>query len=219
MNTKKLRILILLMILTSSVMFYSCSSSSSIVGSWKNPAYSGKKFSKIVVIAVAKNPAVRSTMEKEIVARLKDSKITAVSGTDIIPENIIKWGDDNKVTEESRAMIVERIKQNNIDGGLVIALKDIKDSEHYVPGTVYTPYAGHHSFYNYYYTGYGTVYSPGYVEKTTQVFLQSNLYDISKDELLWSAQSETYNPSSLKELASSYSGNLVSEMLEKGILK
>lgn len=219
MIAKKLMYLTVLLMFLSSMLFYSCSSSSSIVGSWKKPAFNGKKFNKIVVIAVAKNPAVRSTMEKEIVARLKESKITAVSGTDIIPENIIKWSDDNKVTEESRAMIVEKIKQNNIDGGLVIALKDIKDSEHYVPGTVYTPYAGYHSFYNYYYTGYGTVYSPGYVEKTTQVFLLSNLYDVSKDELLWSAQSETYNPASLKELASSYSGTLVREIIEEGIIK
>jgi len=219
MVTKKSRILILMMILISSVIFYSCSSSSSIIGSWKKPAYSGKKFNKVIVLAVGKNIVIRSTMEKEIVSRLKEIKVTAAAGSDIITQEMIEFDKDNKVTEKTKTMVLEKIKENYFDGALIIALKDIKESEHYVPGTVYRPYPGYGTFYNFYYASYGAAYSPGYIEKTTEIFLVSNFYDITTEELLWSAQSETYNPSSLKDLVASYSTVVVNEMAKEGVLK
>jgi hypothetical protein len=219
MKTKKILVLAVMLITLSSLLFYSCTTSSSIVGSWKSPSFGGKKFNKVVILALHKNIATRSVVERAIVSNLKDNKITAVSGSDMIPESMIERDNDNKVTDKSKEAILQKFKDNNCDGILVIALKNIKESERYVPGSAYYPYAGYSSFHGYYYGGYGAMYSPGYVEQITQVFLVSNLYDVDKGELLWSAQSETYNPSSLQDLANSYSYNLVDEIVRERVMR
>jgi hypothetical protein len=45
-------------------------------------------------------------------------------------------------------------------------------------------------------------------------YLESNLYDVSSEQLVWSVQSETINPSSLADFSKSYTKALV-KALEK----
>ncbi len=220
MNSKKIKKLTVLLIPVLLIILYSCSASTSINGSWKKSAYAGKKFNKIMIVAIHKELVVRSIVEKAIVSRFKENKIQSSSGSEVIDFDKLQKGDDGKLTDQSKEYLKTLFKNNNTDGVLVLALKDVKESEHYVPGTVtYTPYMGYYSFYGFYNANYSMMTTPGYYEKTTQVFLVSNLYDAASEELLWSAQSETYNPSTLKEFASSYANGVVTEMLESGVVR
>ncbi len=59
---------------------------------------------------------------------------------------------------------------------------------------------------------YGEVYSPGYTVKVTTISLESNLYDTSSGNLVWSTRSESINPSMTKkyvdELVKLFTGDL-----------
>lgn len=214
-----IKVFVIVLIL-SLITIYACTSATYMEGSWTNPAFGGKKFNKIIVLAIHKDIITRSTMEKNIVSGFKDNKINSVSASDVIDFDKLEKGSDGKLTEKSKEYFMNALKENNVDAGLIIALKDIKDTEHYVPGTTqYIPRSGYSTFYGFYHTSYDVVQSPGYIEKSKQVYLVSNLYDVSTEELLWSAQSQTVNPTSLSDLAKSYSGSLVQELVSNGIIK
>ncbi|MBK7255793.1 MAG: hypothetical protein IPI04_18230 [Ignavibacteria bacterium] len=106
-------------------------------------------------------------------------------------------------------MLSLKIKELGVDGAMVLSLMDKRKPNIIFPGsTYYSPYSGYYPFNNYYWGTYNTVYSPGYTTKSTEYFLSSNFYDMSNEQLLWSAQSETMNPQSIKDFSASFSKRL-----------
>jgi hypothetical protein len=92
-----------------------------------------------------------------------------------------------------------------------------------VPGsTYYQPYPsyGYYGNFGMYYNYHGSyVYDPGYYVEDQTYFIESNLYDVSTGDIMWSVQSEAYNPSNLKTLAQTYSAILIDKLKKEGFLK
>jgi hypothetical protein len=81
----------------------------------------------------------------------------------------------------------------------------------------YGMYGSYYGYYNYYSP---QVYSPGYYSSDKTYYIESNFYDLASDELLWSIQSEAYNPTSLESWFKEYSYQLLNELrAEKLITK
>ncbi len=214
------KIMLLSVCFLFSTHFYSCSSVTEVSGIWRKPAVSAKKFSKVAVLGVSGDIVKRAAVENAVVVQLKKLGINAVSGTNILPDSFIDSNADGKVDNEKKEAIQTKFKEQGVDGVFVISLMDVKESERYVPGsTYYTPATGYYPFYNYYSSTYNVVHTPGYYTKTTNYFLSSNFYDLNDEQLLWSAQSETFNPLSLNDFAKSYSASIAEEFLNSGVIK
>ena len=74
------------------------------------------------------------------------------------------------------------------------------------------------NWFGYYRTVYGRVYTPGYYNTQTKYYWESNLYQVAAEKLIYSAQSESFDPSSVKKLASDYSGKLINDMMKQGLV-
>ena len=102
---------------------------------------------------------------------------------------------------------------------MVLSLLDIKESEHYVPGTeAYYPRSYYGGYYDYYYYNYDRVYTPGYYAKSTQVYLESNFYNITNGKLVSTMQTETIDPMNVSDLADSFSKTIVKFMIENRMI-
>jgi len=49
--------------------------------------------------------------------------------------------------------------------------------------------------------------------------MQSNLYDAASQEIMWSVQSEIFNPSSLDKFSRSYTQTLIKQLQDDGLAK
>ena len=49
--------------------------------------------------------------------------------------------------------------------------------------------------------------------------METNIYDAETEELLWSAQSETYNPSDFENFVKGYVNTLFKQLEKDGIIK
>ena len=118
-------------------------------------------------------------------------------------------------------IIEEAIKRTGCDAVFVIALLDVMAIETYQPGRAYYPmsYGMYGSYYGYYNHYYPMVYSPGYYTTDKTYYIETNFYDLESDQLLWSIQSEAYNPSSLDSWFDRYSYDLLRELEREGLLK
>jgi hypothetical protein len=68
---------------------------------------------------------------------------------------------------------------------------------------------------------YGGVYyvpSGHYVENLNYV-VTTNFYNVANEQLLWSAQSGTMNPSSLADFSASYGSALVKSFIASGVVR
>jgi hypothetical protein len=136
---------------------------------------------------------------------------------------MMELNSSGKIDTAKRNAIKSKIESMGFDGVVVVSLLDKKDRQQYVPG--YTYYAPNHyylspgyGFYGYWYPTYEVVQSQGYYVNQTDIFLETTLFDLKTEELLWSAETETVNPSNIKSLASSYSYSVVNKMVDDRVV-
>jgi hypothetical protein len=203
-----------------AVLLMNCRPSSEITGSWKNPnqraAEATEKIESILVTALTERTNARQTIENEVAAALESQGFKTVKSIDVLPPTFT-----NGQTPDRRELL-NRIKDSQADAILTIALIDKETETRYTPGNVaYAPvprFGYYGTFWGYYNTWSPTLYAPGYYNEDKVYFIETNLYDAESEELLWSAQSETYNPRSLPEFSRGFTRMLVTAMKDEGLL-
>jgi len=193
----------------------SCSPSTKILGSWTSPSTPSEGYSSVFVTAITENIVNRSVFENDLDAILNAKNVEAESSFDIIPAGY-------KATEGDKERVLSEIKATGAEAVLTVALLDQTSETRYVPGTTtYSPmgYGGYYGRFYGYYSYYNPVmYDPGYYTTDKNFYLEINLYDINTEELVWSAQSETTNPSSIETFSAAFSEIVVAQMLKDGVI-
>jgi hypothetical protein len=194
-----------------------CSTTTEVTGSWKNPDVTLKPMNTVLVTALTGRNNARQTVETDLANALQKDGIKSVRSLDILPPSF------TASKEPDKEALLKKIKGSNVDAILTVALIDQTTESHYVPGSYgYAPmtrFGYYGRFWGYYTNWYPTLYSPGYYTEEKTYFLETNLYDAHTEELIWSAQSETYNPSSLDSFSKEFSATVLSEMKKDGLIR
>jgi hypothetical protein len=195
----------------------SCSAATEITGSWKNTdaTADGHRIGTILVTALTPKTHVRQTVETDIAAALMENGYQTVKSLDVMPPFT-----EGKTPDKNE--LFSKITETRADAIMTVALIDKETETRYVPGNAgYAPvprFGYYRTFWGYYNTWYPMMYSEGYYEEDKVYFIETNIYDARSEELLWSAQSETYNPSSLKDFSEEFADVVVSRMERDGLL-
>ena len=117
-------------------------------------------------------------------------------------------------------MDLDKLQNSGFDAVITIVLLDKQKERYYVPGRLnYSPYAGYyHHFWGYYTTIYDRVYAHGYYVTNTKYFWESNLFDVASKELIYSVQTESFDPASSESLAHEYGKLIVKDMVKNQAL-
>ncbi|PZX51933.1 hypothetical protein [Algoriphagus chordae] len=196
-------------------MVAACAPSTKITGSWKAPQAKAGGYSNLFVTALTEQLVARQTIENDIDAILEKDGITANSSFDIIPPGF-------KATPENKDQTVKAIQDAGHDAILTVALLDQTSETRYVPGTsMYSPmgyggfYGGFYGYYSYYNP---IMYDPGYYATDKNYYIEMNLYDAQTQALVWSAQSETTNPTSIETFSKAFAQAVEYQMVKDGII-
>lgn len=166
---------------------------------------------KILVLGLFKDQdrRIRMQMERQLADDLKKYGYDAVSSYDTYGPKSFGSMDEQKA--------LQMLKDNSIDGVVTIAMLDRSRERRFVPsGLGYPSYPGFWGYYSYYYP---RIYQPGYYETNTNYYFETNLYNTSdNNKLLYSAQSKSFDPSSVRALADEYARSIVRDMRKKSVL-
>lgn len=191
-----------------------CGPSSYLTSSWKAENVQPVKYNKIIVLGLVREAdrTMREKMEEHLVSDLKELGYDAIcSCNEYNPKAF-----ENMTEEEA----IAKLKGSGVDAVLSIVLLDKTKERYYSPGRMYySPYIIYQDrFWGYSRTMYRRVYSPGYYEENTKYFWESNLYDLGSNQLMYSAQSQTFDPMSFETLGHQYGKMIVNDMVKKNIL-
>ena len=75
-----------------------------------------------------------------------------------------------------------------------------------------------YGFYGFYGTTYAQVHEPGYFETSTTLKLETNLYSVATDGLVWTGQSETVDPASLADARESMTTAVTKKLKEERLI-
>jgi hypothetical protein len=214
---KKSSSFIRLLLVSMIVIFYASScrtSSTTITGTWEKENII-KEYNHILVAALTSNVNVKSTVEQHLEESLREHGLEASQSIELLPPRFID--DDNQ-----KQKILNAIKEDGADAILTVSLIDRDTETRYVPGSAsYAPYPAfrfYGNFWGYYNHWSPQFYSPGYYSEDKIYYIETNLYDAETEELIWSAQSQTYNPENLSRFSRDFGKEIVQRLLEDNIL-
>jgi hypothetical protein len=193
-----------LLITTMLAVGVACGTATKLTAVWKAPEAAGTRFKKIIVAAQTKDQATRRSMESHLVTRIANSTASYEVLTE--PETL----------DVNRAKA--KISSAGFDGAVIVRYVGTDKQTTYVPGTTWWGPAPYGSMYGYWGYGWGAVYDPGYLVTDTIVSLESLVFDVGKDKLIWASRSETTNPSSMQNLVNSLIDATVREMKKQKVL-
>lgn len=196
----------------------SCSPSTRITGSWVEPSAKGQMVQgkRLFIASLTRNMEVRAKLENALADQASQRGIIAIKSSEHFRPDFYQ-----KIPSEQK--LLGLIRNTGANAILTVSLINKESETRYVPGTrSYTPfpsyrwYGGFYSYFNYWRPIF---YEPGYYVTDKTYFMETNLYDMKTNSLIWSAQSETMNPGSIDNFVKTYPKVLVSQLIKDGLLK
>jgi hypothetical protein len=199
----------------TALILIACTSTKESTGVWVNKdKIQGKSFSKVFVVAMSADPEARSTVENDL-ARIATSRgHEVVKSIDVIQTDL----KDPKLPTKDE--VVAKVKESGCDGVFVAAVLKKEESVGYTAGTTAYSVQPYQTYYTGYYTyWYPSVSTPSYYDHEKTYFMQSNLYDVASEEIMWSVQSKVFSPESIKKFSQAYTSTLVKQLEKEKLIK
>lgn len=162
---------------------------------------------KVAAVVMTKNPGARRPAEDTLAREITKRGAVGIPAYTLIPDEQIRD------LESSKRLLAEAGVQGVISMRVVSRDKQTT----YVPGAWTSgPYYG--SFSGYWGYGWGAAYDPGYVQTDEIVSVETLIYSLRQDKLIWAGMSETINPSKVDGLVTELAGRIAGEMEKEGLL-
>lgn len=188
--------------------------SSRITSQWKSPEHPAVTARRVLVMAIVRRDdrSVRETMERHLTDDLRARGFEAESSWDVYGPKAF----DRMSEEEALA----GLRTNGYDAVLTIVLLNKDRERSYYPGNFYfSPFIYYYNnFWGYQMMMMNRVYQPGYYVTSTRYFWESNLYDMRNQQLVYSVQTRTFDPSSSESMAHEYGRMIAGQMCAKALM-
>jgi len=176
---------------------------------WVDQEYQGAGINNVFVVGVSKDGGLRRIFEDEFVNLFKEKGVKATASYRVIPDEELR--DDKKLDE--------KVKTSGSDSILMTRLIDIrKDTQYIPPNYVYAPpahyYGGWQGYYNRAY-----MVSPGYTVEYETAVLETNVYDLNTDKLIWSARSDAPTDSRMGKYINEFAQSIINQLAEAKLIK
>ncbi len=190
--------------------FLASCTSTRLTEAWVDSSYTGGPLESVLVIGLSDNVRRRGLFEEALASKFDSRGVSAVASLGVAP---------NKADLE-KASIKKKVQELGIKSVIVTRVLGVDKEKYYVPGEPYSPHYGYYrGFSGYYDRAYGAAYSPGYWEEYEIVRLETNLYEVATEKLIWSAASETIDPQSIEKVVQTLSEQITDDLAKRGLLK
>jgi hypothetical protein len=204
------------LLLSGVIFLLSSCANTKISQSWVEPNHN-KSYNDLLIIGIGESEQTRRAYESNFVEELNRHKIEALASYTLIKSD----------EEFDRDTVVKAIEGLDIDAVLVTHLVGVDEETVYRSTGGYGSYGygggyyrgGHYGgLYSYYPHVNSYVHDPGYYTTHETYTLETNLYDVKSEELIWSARSRTFSPESVDEVIVDLTKLLIKDLEDKKLI-
>ena len=200
----------LLAALASLALAASAHAGTKVLDSWADAQYGKMKFKNVLAIVATKDASLRRTAEDEICKNVV--KTTCTRGYTILSE--ADAGDRDKA--------IAKIKEGGFDGVVLLrALGGDGGMTREAGAARPTYYWTFYTYYGYWGASWGVPYvaaNTSYTKAQTFMTLETNIYDLATDKLVWAGSTQTKNPDSARELVKDATKAVRKDLKAKGLV-
>ncbi len=193
-------------ILIATVTFAGCASKR-IVSEWINTDYSSPSFKRIMVIGVSEQMAIRRNFEDRLAAELRKAGVDAEPSYRHIPET----------GEIAQERLLAAVENTQADAAIITRLVRAEHRNEVSPGfNSAFPRIGLYGWYSSaWYAGY---YTPTRIYQYPVFFSETTMYDIVKDQVVWTAAVRTIDPQNIDEATENYVETVAEALQQTNLL-
>jgi hypothetical protein len=194
-----------------TAIFLTACANTKISQSWVEPG-NKRSYDDILIIGIAQSEQNRRAYESHFVESLRAVGTEAEASYKLIKSN----------EQIDRDTVKKAIAGMDITAVLVTHMVAVDEETIYRPTMDYMPMYGggyYGGLYSYYPHVNSYVSRPGYYTTHETYTLETNLYDVESEELVWSARSRTFSPESVQEVIVDLTKLLIDDLQEKNLLK
>ena len=177
----------------------------SLMDTWKDPAYSGPPLKKVMVVGVSKSDANRRVFEDGFVKALNAAGSSGVASYTVMPESGAI--PNERVDAASRSAGADAVMVTRV----LRVRKDVQArTMHAAPGFYGAGFRGY----------YGHAYGPAYtdVSQYDVLTIETTLWNMRTDKPLWSGTTEVTAPTSVAAATEELAGVLIKKMKADGVI-
>jgi uncharacterized protein YqkB len=190
------------------LIIFSCSSTK-IVSTWSEP-------NKKVKISNLKKVLVMARFKTETSNRkAEDNMVEYLNGSGIQSYNYLK----SNFNKENIDAIRTKIKKDDFDGVVTMRLIDV-DQEQIAQRAITNRYPNNYrDFNNYFYDSQMSYENPNYYVTTKVYTIETNVYSIKADKIIWSALTETTDPIGVEKMTAEIAKVVYNQMVKDSFVK
>lgn len=160
---------------------------------------------RVAVVFMTSREEPRREGERALARAITRRGAVAIPSYTILPQA----GD----TEQAR----QDLRRAGADYVLAMRVIGSQTDVNYTPGYwIGSPF--YSTLWGFWDNGWGAVYQPGYLETETDVQVETLVYDVARNQLIWAGVSDTIDPSSLDHMLVDVAEQAAKEMEKDGIL-
>ena len=182
----------------------SASAGTKLLTSWQAPSVTRLDFKKVLVVVFAPHESQRRFGEAELVKLIK--KTRAVAAYTVMNEDDVK--------DESRMRAI--MAREGFDGAITMRFVGAGETMTYQGGLYAPSYTG---FWGYYSYAWPMVYDVGYMHIERSMNMETQVYSLTDDKVVWSALSATKNPKTAQQLVEEVARAVASNLRKRKLIE
>lgn len=179
-----------------------CYHSTQLANTWRDPSAGPLRFQKTVVAFATTDETLRRIVEDRLAAR--------------VPNAVQSYRLEPSAKAPDSSAIRRRFADLGFDGAVIMRVADVDTRISYPYGTYW--YGRPYSFGSYWGSAWGYAYNPAYVYADRVVAIETQIYSLNDDKLVWAGRSETTNPQSIGKLTDSVIKHVMKALQKDGLL-
>ena len=188
------------LVLAAGMVALASCSSTQVMTRWQDPTTTQIRFTKVLALCITKDQSLRDAAEGELCRHMP--LVECKPAYFAIPDSMI-----SKI-DEAKALTLKE----GFDGAVVVRVLDRREQVTYMPPS-YGP-----SFWGYYGYAWPMAYDPGYYRTDEVVLVETSIFSLTRDRLLWVGTTETLNPTSLPDVVRDIAKAVRGELLRRDLI-
>ncbi len=188
-----------------------CGGATRFSSTWVDPAAGPTDWDgqKVVAFVLSARDSIRLGAEESLARELTSRGAQGVAGHTIVPSDVT----------EDQDRVRELLSSAGVVGAVVMRVVSQTQEISSSPGTVVYTGSYYPSFYGYWGYGWNAMYQPGQIRSDTIVSIETLLYSVEEDKLLWAGLSKTTNPENIPKFINQVVGAAGKEIRKTGLVE
>jgi hypothetical protein len=175
-----------------------------LAATWHEPSPTLLNFNRTVAVFVTTDESLRRATEDQLAA--------------VFPNTIPSYRVLPNVASVDKGTILQQLRKAGFDGAISMRITNVSQQLTYTAGYNGPYWGGAYGFAGYWDNAWAYPYNPYYVTTTQIVSVETNIYSLTQDKLVFAALSQTSDPANVGKLVRSVMRHINEQLRKDGMI-